>query len=1255
MKKIDKLIINSPYVEPTEYWEYNRDTREFILKQGTRPAGFIAASEFSKTFDDPGTFIEIGLVNAIRPRIKKWRESDYPGVTGITKRLLQHWQDPDERKDRRFFFCQLEAIETLIWLTEAPEAHKIGIEIPGDGGNFSRWCNKMATGSGKTIVMSMLIAWNVLNKVANSKDTRFSKNVLIVAPGLTVRNRLSVLYPTDSSNYYEDFNIVPTGLMDSLRQGQVKIINWHALAWQTDEKISRRKSVDKRGAKSDEAYVKEALGDMANASNIIVINDEAHHAWRIPAESKVKGIKKEDIEESTVWIGGLDRIHRARTILRCFDLSATPFAPSGKKASEEALFPWIVSDFGLNDAIESGLVKTPRVVIRDDGDVDKNLRSRLYHIYSDETVREDINQKVDETVPLPDLIKNAYLLLGKDWKTTKDSWVQEGHKVPPVMITVANTTYTSSRIKYSFDKDTFLLSAAGLGELRNPSRTLQIDSSMLQKAEAEEEEIKIIETEDQEELTEMPKEKKLTKKQQAELLRRAVDTVGKIGEIGEQIQNVISVGMLSEGWDAKTVTHIMGLRAFSSQLLCEQVIGRGLRRTSYDIGEDGLFEPEYVNIFGVPFTFLPHEGGEDGPPPPPPKPKTEIKALKEKKEHEITFPNVLRVDHIYKPKLTLNLAKVKRLELDPYDSITEAELAAIIAGKPNPAALSEIDLKEISNKIRQQTIIFKIAVNIYDSEKKLEWKSNRGEFLVQLIGVIEKFIYSDKISIKNPLYNQDESRRKILIMLNMNKVVQHIWNEIRTLNTEVAIPVYDKENPILSTTNIRTWWTSKPCESFPKTHINYVVVDSQLEYLEAKTINDSNFVQSFAKNDHLNFFVWYNYQGVSRRYFPDFIVKLKTGENLILETKGQDSELNRTKRTYLEEWCKAVNQNGGFGQWSCAVSFNPNDLETILQNSTLSFKGHIFVDTDDFIKAAGVFEATTKLLRSVGFDTLNEGNIKQGSWIKSNIVYKIQSLFRNEPIDKLFLEAKHLLELPAPNLHSLGGPKNDINVDTLLNSLEGIPNATIVLDNLYIIKTTIANKPQITIRWLTRDQVDQLTKINDALNQPIMLLNELNSIYEKQLLKIQTQYIDCEKKAPHQRGYFLQDVFVELMKISSISIQEPFKVIGEQIDGGIKYDGHYYLLELKWTKDKTSQSEIASLYLKVDGKFEARGIFISMNGYSSEVLTSISKGKDLKVLLFDGVHLQNVINNKYTFQELLEYSLNQASYKGEIYCSHEIT
>ncbi|MBI5184354.1 MAG: DEAD/DEAH box helicase family protein, partial [Nitrospinae bacterium] len=898
--------------------------------------------ESSKGFDDPGTFIEIELVNAIRPRIRKWRDDGYPGVTGITKRLLEHWMEPEERKDRRFFFCQLEAIETLIWLTEAPAADRTGIDIPGDGGGFFRWCNKMATGSGKTIVMSMLIAWHVLNKVANGKDTRFSKNILVVAPGLTVRNRLSVLNPFGRENYYEEFNIVPSGLMESLRQGKVKIINWHSLAWDSEERLAKNKTVDKRGAKSDEAYVREAMGDMANASNLVVINDEAHHAWRIPAESKIKGIKKEDIEESTVWVGGLDRIHRARGIIRCFDLSATPFAPSGKKATEEALFPWIISDFGLNDAIESGLVKTPRVVIRDDGNVDNNLRSRLYHIYMDFAVKDDINRKAEDSDPLPDLIKNAYLLLGKDWKATKDDWEKAGHKIPPVMITVANTTYTSGRIKFSFDRDAFLLSVAGLGDLCDPRKTLQIDSSILDKAEAETEEVAIDVADDSEEDNYNPKEKKLTRKQQAELLRRTVDTVGRIGEPGEQIQNVISVGMLSEGWDAKTVTHIMGLRAFSSQLLCEQVVGRGLRRSSYDTKkqidpitgkEIELFDAEYVNIFGVPFTFLPHEGGADGPPPPPPPPKTRIEPVKEKAEHEISFPNVLRIDHVYKPQLTLDIQAVKPLELDPYESIIEAELAAIIAGKPNPAALTEIDLKGIAEKLRLQSIIFRIASTIYNSEKKPDWKGSKEIFLTQLIGIIEKFINSEKIQIKNPMFNQDELRKRILIMLNMNKVIQHIWNEIRAVNTTQLTPVFDKEHPIRSTEYVRAWWTSKPCENFTKSHINFTVVDNKWEFLEAKTLDNSNAVESFVKNGHLGFAVLYNFQGVIRKYFPDFILKLKKGEFLVLETKGQDNEQNKTKRAFLDEWSKAVNDHGGFGKWKCAVSFDPNDLEGLLNEA----------------------------------------------------------------------------------------------------------------------------------------------------------------------------------------------------------------------------------------------------------------------------------------------------------------------------------
>ena len=910
MKKIDKLIINSPYEEPQQYWEYIRDTREFILQEGRRPAGYVVATPQAQGFDDPGLFIEIDLVNKIRPRIKKWREQGYPGVTGITKRLLQHWQDPEERKDRRFFFCQLEAIETLIWLTEAPEADRTGIDIQSDGGDFSRWCTKMATGSGKTIVMSMLIAWQVLNKVVNSKDTRFSKNILVVAPGLTVRNRLSVLkIPFDKENYFEEFNIVPSGLMESLRQGKVKIINWHTLAWDSEERLAKKKTVDKRGVKSDEAYVRDVLGDMANATNLVVINDEAHHAWRVNPDFKGKKDDKELVAEATIWVGGLDKIHRSRGILQCFDLSATPFAPSGKQASEEALFPWIVSDFGLNDAIESGLVKTPRVVIRDDGSPSaRDFRSKLYRIYTADVegakISDGLNQKVDETIPLPDLVKNAYILLGKDWKTVYDSWKNKIPFVPPVMITVANITYTSARIKYSFDHDSFLLSAVGLGELGNPEKTLQIDSSILNKVEkgafgefnGDETEQDIEEIKDVvEEENDEPTEKKKSKKDLALELRGKVNTVGRFGEAGEQIQNVISVGMLSEGWDAKTVTHIMGLRAFSSQLLCEQVVGRGLRRTEYETKkfidpktgkEIDLFEPEYVNIFGVPFTFLPHEETGEGPEPPPPKAKTEIKPDKEKAEHEISFPNVLRIDHIYKPQLTINLAKVKPLELDPYSSITEAELGAIIAGKPTNLSISGIDLVEIGVNTRMQTIIFKTASAIYNSEKKPDWKGSKETFLIQLIGIVEKIINSDKIRFKNPLFNQDEVRKRILLMLNMNKVIQHLWNEISAVNTTQLTPIFDKEHPIRSTTDIRTWWTSKPCENFSKSHINFVVYDSTWEFLEARKINDSKLVESFVKNDHLGFAIIYNYQGIVNRYFPDFIIKLKTGEHLILETKG---------------------------------------------------------------------------------------------------------------------------------------------------------------------------------------------------------------------------------------------------------------------------------------------------------------------------------------------------------------------------------
>lgn len=924
--QIDQLIINSPYEEPSSYWSYDRNIRMFERKAGRRPAGYVVATPGSKSFDDPGVFVELPLVNQIRPRIKAWREAGYPGVTGITKRLLEHWQDPQERRDRKFFFCQLEAIETLIWLAEASPAELQGIEIPSDGGPFQRICSKMATGSGKTILMSMLIAWQVLNKVTYPQDKRFSKHVFVVAPGLTVRNRLQVLMPDSEGNYYDEFNIVPPGLIEKLRLGRVRIRNWHVLNWETDEQIARKKGVDKRGALSDEAYVRDVLQEMANTTNIVVINDEAHHAWRVPAESKVAGVSRADIEEATKWIGGLDRIHRSRRILSCYDFSATPFAPSGKKASEEALFGWIVSDFGLSDSIEAGLVKTPRVVVRDDGKLSKEYKSRLYHIYMDDEVKEDLNRKAEDHDPLPDLVTNGYYLLGKDWLETANAWREQGYKVPPVMISVANRTETAARLKFAFDRGKIHIE-----ELCKPELTLHIDSKVLDTAEAQDEVMSIgsavAEGDDDENGNGKPA-RKLTGQQQAELLRQKVDTVGQMGKPGEKIQNVISVGMLSEGWDAKTVTHIMGLRAFSSQLLCEQVVGRGLRRTSYEVNPDGLFEAEYVNIFGVPFTFLPHEE-VDGPPPPPPPPKTKIEPVPAKRQYEISWPNILRIDHVYKPRLQLDMDKVKPLILKASEIATVAELAPVIAGKPDVTRITEIDLEDLGRRFRLQKVIFETARDIYD-QMQPGWKGGKEYLLAQLIGLVEQVIRSDRITIEPDLFHEDDLRRRIIITLSMTKVVQHIWEAIRFENTEGLEPVFDSEKPIRSTGDVRPWWTGKPCELTRRSHISHCVFDSTWEASEAFELDRNKNVAAWVKNDHLGFEVMYVYKGIVHKYRPDFLIRLVNGTMLVLEVKGQDTQQDHTKREFLDEWVKAVNLRGGFGRWSWAVSTDPADIGSIL-------------------------------------------------------------------------------------------------------------------------------------------------------------------------------------------------------------------------------------------------------------------------------------------------------------------------------------
>ncbi len=910
-----KLIINKPFEAPQRHWVLDESGDRLNLVGGRRPAGYYVSDPTAPAQRDRGRFIELESVNLIRKRVDAWREKGYPGITATTKKLLDHWRD--EEREPRFFFCQLEAIETLIWLIETREAEEGGIRIEGDGGPFRRLCSKLATGTGKTVVMAMLIAWQLCNKVAGGQDPRFAKRFLIVAPNLTVRRRLGVLDPRTKGNYYREFDILPRGWEDELGSAQVVIHNWHALNWESGEAMARKVGVDKRGAMSDRAYVREVLRGMSGTSKIVVINDEAHHAWRVPAGGRLPGIEKAQIEEATKWVGGLDRIHKIRGVLNCFDFSATPFAPSGKQTTEEALFPWIVSDFGLTDAIETGLVKTPRVVVRDDSKADPSpFKSRIYHIYANDEVKNDLKTGRPAHTPLPDLVAQAYALLSEDWLEAKKAW--KHGDTPPVMITVCNSTETAARIEYAFKHgglavDDALCRAAGM---------LHIDSKVLKEAE----ERKVEEAGD----LEGPQAEPKSKKQRAEYLRQRINTVGRVGEPGEKIQNVISVNMLSEGWDAKTVTHIMGLRAFTSQLLCEQVVGRGLRRASYDVNEEtGLYEPEYVNVFGVPFSFLPHE--DDGVSPPPPDPKYWVEPVKSRqREFGIEWPNVLRIEYTQKNRLEVDWDRADPIAIDTLDTVTAVDLAKTLGARlEDGQGLLEIDLKRMfADKTRLQTLTYKAAIEAY-KEFGEKWRGGQGHLIGRLVLLAEDFMRSDKIRFE-PEPDEPE-RKRLFVALYMSRIVGHFIEVIRQSNIERRELVLDRKRPICRTGDMLPWGTAKPNALTSKSHINRCVFDSRWEASEAYTLDESRLVRAWVKNDHLGFEIFYAHKGVVRRYRPDFLIRLSGDTMLVLEVKGVMRPADSAKHRAMNEWVEAVNEDGRYGRWAFDVSRDPEDLKGILE------------------------------------------------------------------------------------------------------------------------------------------------------------------------------------------------------------------------------------------------------------------------------------------------------------------------------------
>jgi len=917
---VDNPILNSPFEEPKEYWAYEEG--QPVPKKGRRPAGYYLKSrtrepQMSLLEEE---FVPLELVNTIRERVKAWRERGYRNTTPITRQLLQHWNSPE--RERKLFFCQREAAETLIWLVEAPDAEKQGIDIPKDG-HLTRYACKMATGSGKTVVMGMVIAWQVLNKLANPQDSRFSDAVLLVCPNLTIRERLQVLLPWKPGNYYEKFDLVPRGMMERLQQGRFQITNWHLFQPKDD---SRSKGVVQRGMESDTAFCRRVLKELGNKQNILVINDEAHHAYRpapLPEELREQ-LSEEEIaerEEATVWVSGLDRIHAVRGINFCADFSATPFYIKGSGYPEGEPFPWVVSDFGLVDAIESGIVKIPRVPVKDNTGALIPEYFRLWEHINQQlpaSERQTARRRAKPESVLREA-EGALATLASEWKKTFDEFQRARSPVPPVMIVVCDNTDLAKLVHKHIARGEVLQ------ELKNNERngdvTFRIDTKLLAEAEA------TIEGE--------------TKQEAAERHRKTVDTIGKTeweGEgdpPGKNIRCVVSVGMLNEGWDAQNVTQILGLRAFTSQLLCEQVVGRGLRRLNYD----DFSEPEYVDVYGVPFEVIPVMKK--------PRSQTEVqkvstlvRALPERKHLEITFPRVEGYIVDVRSRIRLNLDGVRFLQIggeDPTEVIVKPAVGYRI-GRPDrlgPGPEVVHDRNPFHREKRLQATVYEIAAELTHrlKEKREEW-SARHILFPQVLAAVWRYL-EERVVVVDP----DVPLEEIALLKYKQRIIERLTEAIEP-DTEAGeppiLPIIERFRPIGSTSEV-LFRTVRPCVGTTKSHISHVVLDApQWEHSVAYRLERMPEVIAYARNDHLDFTIPYEWQGVRHEYRPDYLIRWRCEDGselkVILEVKGFEREQDRQKEIAARRWVRAVNHHGEFGRWEFLICKNPLHLPEQLRS-----------------------------------------------------------------------------------------------------------------------------------------------------------------------------------------------------------------------------------------------------------------------------------------------------------------------------------
>ena len=1000
----EQPILNSPYECPAQHWELDDENHRptHKLLEGRRPADFITpiiplprrqsreqrAIEFhakaAALSDDSQQYDLIATINNLRQQLEGWRK--WPehqwGVTPSTARLLKHWRHHQFNAIRPFF-CQVEAVETVIWLTEvAPTLGKEArdiieyLEAANKAANpeLSRLALKLATGAGKTAVMAMLIAWQTLNAARHRNSSKFTRGFLVVTPGITIRDRLRVLQPNDPDSYYESRELVPQSMLGDLGQAKIIIANYHALMLRERMQLvpgNRRLLQGRAGAEPDTKetegqMLKRVMSELMGMKNIMVFNDEGHHCYRERPpdeneEAELQGEEEEakkNSEAARVWISGLEIAQRKLGLSRIIDLSATPFFLRGSGYAEGTLFPWTLCDFSLMDAIECGIVKLPRVPVADNiPNEDMPMYRNLWEHIGSEMPQGGVAGAAQvaqlDPLRLPVELKTALEVLYGHYKKVFKQWDDaEDIKVPPCFIVVCNNTDTS-KLVYEY-----IAGFCREGELKHGGlplfsnfdedgkpyplpRTVLIDSKQLESGGGLEKNFRKIAADEIERFRREIEKRTGDPKRAADisdqdLLREVMNTVGKEGRLGASIRCVVSVSMLTEGWDANTVTHVLGVRAFGTQLLCEQVVGRALRRQSYDLNENGLFNVEYADVFGIPFDFT-DAGGAVSAPTPPPRLTVRVHALSPERDAcEIRFPRV-KGYYVEPPReeLEAEFNDDSTLELTPELVGATITLNEGILGKGVEFTL------EHTKTTRIATVAYYLTKHLLETR----WRDKEGNPKLYLFGQLKRIArqWLDKhLVCKGNTYPAQllykELAEKACERINLGVDAAYIGER-------PVIVVLDPYNPIGSTADV-DFPTSKPTYDTDARfcHVNKVACDSDWEAEFCRMIESHPKARAYVKNQGLGFTVPYRDGPIARDYLPDFIVRVDDvhGEqnplNLVVEVKGRRGENAKVKKETMENyWIPGVNRLGGYGRWAFVELRDVHNMEEDFNKAIESF------------------------------------------------------------------------------------------------------------------------------------------------------------------------------------------------------------------------------------------------------------------------------------------------------------------------------